>query len=503
MNLSWCRTCSLLLSIVLTTALNGRTAHAVDRLPTEDDYYPITRAELPEGAVIEPCGFDLLENGKLAMATRRGEIWLLSDPFARELKASQFSRFAHGLHESLSLDERNGWLYVVHRPDVIRMKDTDGDGKADLFEVVATGWGITGDYHEYAFGSKFDPEGNIWVTLCLTGSAASHALYRGWCVRVSENGDVIPTTSGVRSPGGTGAGPDGTMFYLDNQGPWNGTCSLKPLRPGKFVGHPGGFKWYSQAEPFVGKAPAIPESDSRIAIQADRIPELDPPAILFPYKKMGQSAAGIAWDNTQGKFGPFEGQMFIGDQTLSTVMRVDLEVVNGVYQGACFPFREGFSAGVVGLEMTPQGALFVGGTARGWGSRGPKEFCVERVNWSGKVPFEIRTMRLNHDGFTLTFTQPVDPQIASSLTSYEMGTYTYIYREAYGSPEVDHTTPTIRAAQVSEDGLSVRLTVEGLQRGHVHELHAPGVRSQAGLPLLHDVAYYTLNEFQPETPDGK
>jgi hypothetical protein len=41
--------------------------------------------------------------------------------------------------------------------------------------------------------------------------------------------------------------------------------------------------------------------------------------------------------------------------------------------------------------------------------------------------------------------------------------------------------------------LRVTLKVEGLQRGHVHELHAEGVRSAASQPLWHPVGYYTLN----------
>jgi len=463
-------------------------------LPVEDDYYPITRGEIPPGAVIEPCGFDLLADGRLALVTRRGEVWMIKDPFSKELKAGQFTRFAHGLHEPLSLDERDGWLYIVQRPEVSRIQDTDGDGRADLYEAISDDWEITGDYHEYAFGSKFDSEGNLWVTLCLTGSFTSEAPYRGWCVRVSADGKMLPTTSGVRSPGGVGAGPDGTIFYVDNQGPWNGTCGLKPLRPGHFVGNPSGFRWYELAAPVLGNAPKLPESGSRLHLEADKIPELDRPAILFPYKKMGQSAAGIATDISNGKFGPFAGQIFVGDQTVSTVMRVDLEVVKGVYQGATFPFREGFSSGIVGLEMTPQGALFTGGTARGWGSRGNKEFSVERLNWTGKTPFEIKTMRLNPDGFTLTFTLPVDGETAAKPESYTLETYTYLYQSSYGSPEVDQTTPKIKAVHVSDDGLSARMVVEGLQRGHVHELHAPGIRSPEGVPLLHPVAYYTLNE---------
>ena len=93
----------------------------------------------------------------------------------------------------------------------------------------------------------------------------------------------------------------------------------------------------------------------------------------------------------------------------------------------------------------------------------------------------------------MTFTQPVDPATASRADAYTIGTYTYIYQSSYGSPEVDHTTPSIVGVELSKDSRRVRLKIDKLQRGHVHELHLPGVRSSEGLPLLHDAAYYTLN----------
>jgi hypothetical protein len=74
-----------------------------------------------------------------------------------------------------------------------------------------------------------------------------------------------------------------------------------------------------------------------------------------------------------------------------------------------------------------------------------------------------------------------------------MKTFTYIYRADYGSPEVDATTPKIAKVEVGQDGRSVRLTVDGLQEGHIHDLALPGVRSTDGQPLLHPQAYYTLN----------
>jgi hypothetical protein len=220
----------------------------------------------------------------------------------------------------------------------------------------------------------------------------------------------------------------GDMFYTDNQGPWNGTCELKHLIPGKFVGHPAGNRWYEIAKDVMGPRPADPTSGSRFIVEAQKIPEYEPPTILFPYDKMGKSASGVVCDSTGGKFGPFAGQMFVGDQSASTVMRCYLEKVQGHYQGACVPFREGIGSGTLGLELTPDGSMFIGGTNRGWGSRGSLPFSVERMNWTGKTPFEIHEMRVRPEGFELTFTERVDPQTAGDVKPYQLSTYTYIYQ---------------------------------------------------------------------------
>ena len=81
-------------------------------------------------------------------------------------------------------------------------------------------------------------------------------------------------------------------------------------------------------------------------LDAERIPQLVPPAVVFPYKKMGQSASAIMLDDSEGKFGPFAGQFFVADYTLSLVMRADMEKVNGVYQGACYPVPPGLRDGI-------------------------------------------------------------------------------------------------------------------------------------------------------------
>lgn len=462
----------------------------------ENEYYQISTIPIPEGVVLEAGALQILPGQKLACSTRLGDIYIIEGAFNNPPRDVKFTKFASGLHEVLGLTARDGWLYCTQRGEVTRMKDGNGDGRADLFETVSDAWGIGGDYHEYAFGSKFDKEGNIWVVLCLTGSFSSQNPYRGWCLRVTPEGKMIPTCVGIRSPGGIGTNSIGDMFYTDNQGPWNGACSLKHLEPGDFQGHPDGLRWWKSEE--MGPMPQKPASGSRMVTEAKKIPQLKPSAVYFPYSKMGQSASGISCDATGGKFGPFQNQLFVGDQTHSTVMRVYLEKVKGRYQGACFPFRQGFDSGNLALEMSPDGTMFVQGTDRGWGARGGKAFALQKLQWRGKVPFEVHEMRAHNDGFELTFTKPIDPASAEALDSYKIETYTYIYQASYGSPEVDKTTPTIKSAKAAKDRMSVRLVIDGMEEGHVHEMHFPGIRSAEAEPILHPVAYYTLN-YVPET----
>ncbi len=460
--------------------------------PKESDFYPITPLPIPEDIVLEVSGIEILPNKKIAVASRRGDIYTLTGAY-EDPAGIEYTLFAQGLHESLGLSYRDGSLFATQRPEVTELRDDDGDGRADTFKSVNADWGICGDYHEYAFGSRHDRDGNIWVVLCLTGSGGTRADYRGWCVRVTPDGRMLPTASGIRSPGGIGHNHVGDMFYTDNQGPWNGSSSLKHLKPGSFQGNPAGNVHY-QLTNAIGPRPADPVSGSRIVTESDRIPEFVPPACILPHGKMGNSPAGIECDTTGGQFGPFENQLFVAEQTASQVQRVFLEKVNGVYQGACFPFLSGFKSGNVAIRFGENGVLFNGGTSRGWGSRGGQSFALERVDWTGEVPFEIREMRARPDGFELTFTQPVNPQTLTNLDSYELEAYTYIYQSNYGSPVVDQSTPKITQAIPTVDNQSVRLIVDGLVRGHVHELRAPGLRSNNDIPLLHPVGYYTLNE---------
>ncbi len=461
--------------------------------PQESDYYKITSFETPRETALEVSSMDILPNGTVTVGTRRGEIWNISNANGDAAKA-EFKLFAAGQHEVMGVAWKDGTLYQTNRYEVSKLRDTNGDGRADTFATVTDGWGVSGDYHEYAFGSRFDKNGDLWVLLCLTGSFTSQTDFRGWALRVKPDGTLVPTCSGIRSPGGVGFDADGEVYYTDNQGPWHGACTLQHLIPGTFQGHPGGFKWYDKAAN-MGKRPTEPNDNSRMVTERARIKELVPPAVYMVHGKIGNSSSFIVCDLSKGKFGPFEKQLFIADQSHSNISRVYLEEVNGVKQGVVFPFRKGFQSGLIGGRMNDTtGQIFAGGSDRGWGAKGGKPYSFERLDWTGKAPFEIHEMRAKPDGFELTFTQPVDPATAGNTASYSAREFTYIYRAEYGSPEVDDVIPKITAAKVSPDKKSVRLTFDTLTKGHIHELHLDGVKSAEGNPVLHPVAYYTLNE---------
>ncbi|MBA4166433.1 MAG: auracyanin family protein, partial [Chitinophagaceae bacterium] len=201
----------------------------------------------------------------------------------------------------------------------------------------------------------------------------------------------------------------------------------------------------------------------------------------------------------KGKMGPFDGQLFVGDQGQSKIMRVDLEKIKGRYQGVVFPFREGFMSGILRLNWGADGSMFVGMTSRGWPATGQQLYGLQRLEWNGKMPFEMKTVKAKPDGFEIEFTQPVDEKRARDVNSYEFTSFTYKYGHNYGSPVINQGSCPIRAIEVSADKMKVRLVVDSMRLGYIHEIKAAGVRSADNFALLHNFGYYTLNNF----PDGE
>lgn len=508
--------CRLLLFLSLVAA------PAVVQAAEENDYYRLISVAIsespttsrsknwkpaPDGLALEVSGLAVMDAKRVAVAIRKGEVWILDGVYADPPGEIKYQRFASALHEPLGLIRHKGSFYTTQRTELTRLTDTDNDNVADDYQTVAKGWGVTGHYHEYAYGPKIDRDGNFWLTLNiglgLKGKQLERTIrdpilgyrqgrWRGWGMKVSEEGRLMPVCAGMRSPCGLGMNAAGDMFYTDQQGNWVATNSLHHMRDGAFFHHAEALASMSLADSPISGVTEVP-GGLPYPEALRRFPQLKPPAVWFPYKKAGQSATDILLDESDGQFGPFAGQLFVGEFTQAAVHRVFLEQIDGQYQGACFPFRSHFASAVLRMAQGTDGSVFVGLTNRGWSSLGTSSYGLQRLVWTGKTPFEIREMKAMRDGFELVFTKPVDIESALQLDSYKCSSHTYLYHSTYGSDEIQKANPEVTRIDVSGDRTRVRLTIDGLRELFVHELIAAGIRSEDGEPLLHPHAWYTLN----------
>ncbi|WP_175635403.1 c-type cytochrome [Pedobacter ghigonis] len=506
----------LALSFSFTTVFAQET-------PKEEDFFKINKVRVPEGPILEVGGLITLPNGDLALSTRRGEVFVVENPTTTK---PYWRRFAYGLHEILGIAYKNGAIYVAQRGELTKLVDKDQDGKADVYETVYA-WPLSGHYHEYSFGPKLMPDGTFMVTANVAFGdeewwrAESRVPMRGWAMNITEDGKMSPYAAGFRSPAGIGE-IDGKFYYTENQGDWVGSGGLWKVNKGDFMGHPASLRWtnlpnspvklqsdffYSQIDErrikneqgrYIKPENRVNETFKTLFDMKKVFPELRLPSVWLPYGILGISSAEPV-KIPENTFGPFAGQILVGDQGMSIISRIFMETVKGEEQGAAFLFRKGFRSGVLRLEWGTDGSLFVGETNRGWGSAGDANEGLERLVYNNKTPFEMKAVRAMPDGFEVEFTMPVDRKSAEDLASYDAESFIYKYHPVYGSPPVNTEKLKISGVKVSADGLKARFIVQNLRQHYIHTLTLDGIRSQDGFySLVHPVAYYTLNQI----PDG-
>ncbi len=468
--------------------------------------YRIENVPLPEGlGGIAAVGFTPAST--LVVTTRYGEIW------TRNPADSVWKRFATGLNEPLGLVvESERVMYVSHRPELLRVADTDGDGKADTFTALGGEWGLTQNYHEFFYGLRRDREGNFYGAISLDSSGEKNVLpqsrgerdttpvlgrsfhtsdvpWRGWAVKISPEGKTEPFASGLRQPNGIGMSPAGDLFATDNQGDYKPAGGLLHLAPGDFFGHPESLKW----------APGFTAGSLTLE---DLWRRHKGPAVVLPHGAMGVSPGEPVWDLSDGKFGPYSGQVFIGDYS-NLVMRAGLENVGGAWQGFVFPFLgrtelppyatgEHLATGSTRAAFAPDGSLYLGQTA-GWGAGSDG---LQRVSWDGSLPADVLTMTLTDRGFALTFTRPMDRALLAQPSSYKFTRFRFYYQIKYGSPWVDEASVPVTDIQVAPDACSVELALERLEPGFVYELSLLELRAKDGESLANPIGYYTANRLR-------
>jgi len=482
--------CTLLLLLTVSTFAQKNVVQS------EKDFYALKTVAIPDNVKLEVGGIAVMPDGRIAASTRRGEIWIIQNAYGNG--QPHFTRFASGLHEVLGLAYRDGAFYCTQRGELTKIEDKNNDGIADSYTPI-TLFELSGNYHEYAYGPVFDKNGDMYVTLNVAWVGYGDGLgkWHGWLIKVKPDGTQEPIATGLRSPAGFNVNSNNDVFYAENQGDWVGSGRVTHLEKGDFAGNAGGLNWTKEPNsPLKLTKEDLKEVDNGQPMHeaAKKIKELKLPAVWFPHTVMGISTADIIEDQTNGAFGPFGGQYFVADQGHSKIMRMSLEKVNGKYQGACYPFYEGFASGLVRLRWGLDGSMFGGMTSRGWASTGKAEYALQRLVWNGELPFEMKDIHAMSDGFEVEFTAPVNSSKLKDPKNFTVNSFTYKYQHQYGSPIINNRTRKIIGMIPSADGRKVKLVLDSLIPGYIHEIRVANLESTEQKSLLHDFAYYTLNE---------
>jgi glucose/arabinose dehydrogenase len=487
---------------------------AVKRVPAERDalmaqHFRVTELKGPAGVDPQVGAILPLSDGRVAVAFHRGEIAVF------DLQKASWSIFAEGLHEPLGLlEDTDGSLLVMQRPELTRLKDMNGDGAADVFETVWDGFGMTGNYHEFAFGPLRSKDGKLFVALNLASSGASvrselrgewldvglqrEAFYqdwksaskqagrmysrvpwRGWVMEIDpKTGVAQPFASGFRSPDGLGWDAEGNLLVSDNQGDWRGTSELHVVKRGGFYGHPASLPWrgdWAHGDPL--KAPVEVLEQLRT-----------PAAVWFPQGTYANSPTQMVRIPKTAAWGPYGGHILIGEMNVPKLLRVTLEEVHGVWQGACYPMVEmtTLKAGLHRLAFVGD-RLLVGRTHLSWAGG-------EHLGWlesTGNFGFDVMELKAEPDGFNVRFSKPAD-RSAVDPSNWSVRSYTFAYWATYGSPEMDSHEFSPESVSLSEDGLSARLKIPEMRENFVYDFNFGSLRAADGSPVLNQKAAYTL-----------
>jgi hypothetical protein len=365
-------------------------------------------------------GFDFFSDGRAALCTWSGDVWIVSGIDAK-LDKLVWKRFATGLFQPLGLKIVDDKVYTLGREGIVRLHDLDGDGEADFYETFNNDVATTPGFHEFAFDLQTDAEGNFYYAKAgpVRGGGSGFeyiAAHSGCLMKVSKDGmkhEVFAT--GFRAPNGIGVGPDGTVTSGDNEGTWTPMCRLSLVAPGSLNG----------CVDTYHKNP--------------RVIDFDRPICWLP-KNIDNSNGGQCWV-TSDRWGPLKGQLLHTSYGTSSLYHVLLERDGKNVQGGVVKFPLKFDSGIMRPRFSAlDGQLYVCGL-RGWQTNAPRDAAFQRVRYTGKPLNSVVGMKVIKGGLELTFSEPLDPKSAGDAENYSASWWNYLWRVEYGSRDYSAADP--------------------------------------------------------------
>ncbi|MEP6662833.1 MAG: DUF6797 domain-containing protein, partial [Verrucomicrobiota bacterium] len=419
-------------------------------LGKESGPYQVDTLTLPEEnpwkSWIRPSGFDFFSDGRAALCSVSGDVWIISG-IDQSLRKLTWKRFATGLYQPLGLKIVKDKIYVRGRDQITRLQDLNNDGEADFYENFNNDVFATPRYHEFVLNLETDSKGNFYFT---KGGDLNEAVipHQGTLMKVSPNGrklEVVAT--GLRAPNGLGMGPHDEITTSDNEGNWVPASRINLMKPGGFYGH-------------VFTAHRDPKPTN-----------YDDPLLWIPHNNnVDNSSGGQVWV-TSKKWGPFYGKMFHTSYGTCSLFEIMPEKVEGKDQAAAFRFPLKFETGIMrGRFNQKDGQLYLCGLSV-WQSNAGKEGGFQRVRYTGKTVNYPCAFHVLPQAIQIIFAAPLKKDIAADAGNYSIEQWAYHWTANYGSPEFSiknpeekkHDSVEIKSVTVSADGKTVTLEIPGLQ----------------------------------------
>ena len=394
----------------------------------------------PHKALFFCTGFDFLPDGRIAMCTCHGDVWIVGGVDAK-LDKLTWKRFATGLYHPLGLKVVEGKIVVLERGQLTRLHESK-DGEAHFYENLCNDWHTGSGEHSYDTCLETDSKGNFYFF--KTGDPE---LPHGGCLmRVSKDGKKVTVfATGFRHPIGLGVGPGDVVTGADQEGNWMPMTRVDVYKKGGFYGD---MRTHHRKIP-----PTI----------------YDAPLVWLP-KEVDNSAGGQAWV-ANDRFGLPKGQLLHFSYGRCKLYALLTQEVGDVRQAGAVDLGVTFLSGSARGRFNPRdGHLYVCGL-NGWQTAAKRDGCLQRVRYTGQ-PLLIPTgLSVHEDGIRLSFAEKLDLKQAGDPKRYEVEEWNYRWSADYGSKrwsvadpkrQGQDTRPVDRVT-VGADGKSVLLHVKGLK----------------------------------------
>ena len=450
-------------------------------------------------------GFDFLTDGRAAVCTAQGEVWVVSG-IDDELEKLSWRRFASGLFQPLGVRIINNEVYVMGRDQITRLRDLNFDGEADLYENFNNDTILSSNAADYNLDLQTDSTGHFYFGKATPWFPDITTPHQGVIFKVSPDGaksEIIAT--GLRVPNGLAISPSGEIAVSENQGHWQPSSKVNLITPGGFYGMmPSAQREIEMS--WGGKTITVNPSDP--AVRKDFGFSGYGPKNPVPTKGYERPLAWLPWlvDNSSGapfwaitdKWGPLSGQLLFTSYGRCALFAILRHKVGDMEQAAMVPMNLPFDTGIMRGRVHPiDGQVYVAGL-RGWLTTAQRAGGLFRVRYTGKparmpIDFSVTTT-----GVELRFTDPLDPQTASDLTQFSAERWNFFWSGAYGSPDYSVTRPkdpnhdklNIRFAHLSADGRTLVLDIADMRKSHQLQLNLK-LHTADGTPIER-VMYLTV-----------